>query len=605
MADARIQIVMDGVDKTQAMFRGVSGRINNVSDSLRKMRGPALAITGLMGVLGGFAVKSASSLTEAINKAELAFRDAIGPIKEFAETSAKSIGISKRDALDYTAVLGTIINASGLTREASAKMAIQFTKLAADLASVNDIPIADALRALRSGLVGEVEPLRRFGILLSASALEAKALELGLIAVGEQMDESAKVQARAALIFEKTVDQQGDAVNTATSFANAMKRLKSQFTDVSAELGMVLLPHLEKMLDFLNEGISVFTRLTDKAKTMIFAIGGIALGLGALVLVLPFVLGAMTALISVFTFAATAFGVLVGVILSPIGLIVLAIGALALAWHQNWFGMRKIVSEVLKVVDKIFTRFINASIDGINLLIKGWNSFSKMTGWKDIIDEIEHIESGFELVGEAVGKFKEVGVDTFETLLEQLDAMLFKTGLEIEGLGDWSDALENLRFEQEKLNKEMEKTNEILKPDAHIADMLVMLQNKITGFLAGGGTEAQIAPLRAQMRRMAEQSGMTGIMGILGSPFLNAEQAIGLGGQSLQSGGIVPGPIGRAIPIMAHGGEEVIPAERVGGGNTIIINAMSLGADPLERRRVVEEIAAEFGLLLAEEQRTR
>ena len=73
----------------------------------------------------------------------------------------------------------------------------------------------------------------------------------------------------------------------------------------------------------------------------------------------------------------------------------------------------------------------------------------------------------------------------------------------------------------------------------------------------------------------------------------------------MQSGGIVPGPIGRATPIIAHGGEEIIPAERVGGGNTIVVNAMSLGADPLERRRVVEEIAAEIGLLLAEEQRTR
>ena len=566
MADARIQIVMDGVDKTQAMFRGVSGRINNVSDSLRKMRGPALVITGLMGVLGGASVKSASSLTEAINKAELAFRDAIGPIKEFAETSAKSIGISKRDALDYTAVLGTIINASGLTREASAKMAIQFTKLAADLASVNDIPIADALRALRSGLVGEVEPLRRFGILLSASALEAKALELGLIAVGEQMDESAKVQARAALIFEATADQQGDAVNTATSFANAMKRLKSQFTDVSAELGMVLLPHLEKMLDFLNEGISVFTRLTDKAKTMIFAIGGIALGLGALVLVLPFVLGAMTALISVFTFAATAFGVLVGAVLSPIGLIVLAIGALALAWQKDWFGMRKIVSDVLEVVDKIFTEFINNSIKGINLLIKGWNAIAKLTGIETIVDEIDGIKSAFELVGDAIEIVKGLAVDTFDKFKEELDAILFKTELEIKGLGDWSKELENVRFGVEKVNKELEKTNELIDPDketAKMVDVVVTLQNRIDKFLAAGGTEAQVAPLREQMRELAEKSGM------------------------------------------AHGGEEVIPAERVGGGNTIIVNAMSLGSDPLERRRVVEEIAAEFGLLLAEEQRTR
>ena len=42
---------------------------------------------------------------------------------------------------------------------------------------------------------------------------------------------------------------------------------------------------------------------------------------------------------------------------------------------------------------------------------------------------------------------------------------------------------------------------------------------------------------------------------------------------SFQFGGIVPGPINKPVPIMAHGGERIVPSrEPAGGGVTININ---------------------------------
>jgi hypothetical protein len=620
MAEAKIQIVMEGVDKTAGALNGISRRLDNVSNKLKAMRGPALAISGIMGALGVISVKSASDLGESINKAGLAFREAVGPVMKFAEGSAASIGIAQTEALDYTSVLGLIISKSGVTREESARLSIQMTKLAADIASVNNIPIADALLAIQSGLVGQAEPLRRYGVLLDEARVKTSALETGIIKEGEALTQGQKLQARINIIMEDTIDVQGDAINTAESFANATKRLVAQLRDLSAELGIILVPHLEEILKFMNDGIGVFSTLTDTAKILIFAVGGVSLALAGLILVLPFVISGITALAGV----VGGLIAILGFFISPITLIAVAVGALAVAWHQNWFGMRKIVSEVLKVMDRHFTKFINSSIDGINLLIKGWNKFSEMTGWKDTIDEIDQIESGFALVGEAIDTVKEVGLSAFDKIKEELDAILFKTDLEIKGLGDWSAELENLRFQQEKLNKEMEKTAEIIDPDketAKMVDVIANLQNRIDKFLMKGGTEAQVAPLRAQMKELAEKSGMAGLLSILSaganfSPlFLWGDKEKSMlqiikdldatDRPSMQSGGIVPGSFGKPTAIIAHGGEEVIPAERVGSGNTIIVNAMSLGGDPLERRRVVEEIAAELGLLLAEEQRTR
>ena len=60
--------------------------------------------------------------------------------------------------------------ADGPDRQDAAQMTVGMTKLATDLASFNNTSVQDAITALQSGLVGESEPFRRFGVQLSANA---------------------------------------------------------------------------------------------------------------------------------------------------------------------------------------------------------------------------------------------------------------------------------------------------------------------------------------------------------------------------------------------------------------------------------------------------
>jgi hypothetical protein len=54
-------------------------------------------------------------------------------------------------------------------------MSQKMVTLAADMASFNNADPAETLDALRAGLAGETEPLRRFGVSLSGDArLQAK-----------------------------------------------------------------------------------------------------------------------------------------------------------------------------------------------------------------------------------------------------------------------------------------------------------------------------------------------------------------------------------------------------------------------------------------------
>jgi hypothetical protein len=116
------------------------------------------------------------------------------------------------------------------------------TTRAADFASVFNIDVAEALQVFQSGLSGEAEPLKRFGINLLDTEVKAYALDAGLIAVGETMTEQQKVQARYGLLMESTAKTQGDFANTSDSLANSQRILQASFEDLQASVGSALLP---------------------------------------------------------------------------------------------------------------------------------------------------------------------------------------------------------------------------------------------------------------------------------------------------------------------------------------------------------------------------
>ena len=59
-------------------------------------------------------------------------------------------------------------------------MSLKLVELAADLASFNNTSPEDALLALRSGLSGETEPLKRYGIAINDARLKQEALNQGI-----------------------------------------------------------------------------------------------------------------------------------------------------------------------------------------------------------------------------------------------------------------------------------------------------------------------------------------------------------------------------------------------------------------------------------------
>jgi phage-related protein len=115
-----------------------------------------------------------------------------------------------------------------------------------------NLDVAQAAEIFQSGLAGETEPLKRFGIDLSAAAVQAYAMANGIGEGRKELTEAEKVQARYGLLMEQTAQTQGDFANTSEGLANGMRILRSSFADVQANIGTAFLPFMAMGVQALN-----------------------------------------------------------------------------------------------------------------------------------------------------------------------------------------------------------------------------------------------------------------------------------------------------------------------------------------------------------------
>lgn len=380
---------------------------------------------GTAAVLGKTLVSAASNLQESISKVGAVFGETRDEVINWSKTTSKNLGISQQAALEAAGTYGNLFQAFGLGADESKDMSIRLVELAADMASFNNVPVDDALLALRSGLSGETEPLKRFGVALNDVTLKEEALRLGLVTTTKGvLPQAIKTQAAYSLILKQTSLQQGDVERTSDGIAFKMKSVGAQFEDVKAKLGDALLPVFTRFVSFIQDRVlPTLTTFSDVlGKEGVGAafrfLGGEILGaignlgkLGTTIMFAIGLFGALRAATMAFTVATTiakianeAFGKSFAV--TPIGLIAAGIAAvitvLAVA-YVRFEKFRKIVNAVVNFVIGYFERMANTFVAVINFIIDIINKFSGVLGLLGIdIPKIGRIgEVAFGRIGAA------------------------------------------------------------------------------------------------------------------------------------------------------------------------------------------------------------
>ena len=234
------------------------------------------------------AISMGSDLQENTSKFNVVFKGVNAEAKAMSKTLVDSYGMSRLEATKTLAAFQDFLVPMGIARKEALDLSGSFTKLAVDIGSFNNAPTAQVLAAIKSGLAGQSEPLRQFGIDISETTLKQMALAQGIELVGNKLDR----QSRAQLIYQKitqdSTDALGDFGRTADQFANLGKILESRIENIYTSLGAFFIPALEEVRrkqvevtssidDFLNktENMEIINNIIAKTTARFQVLGDI------------------------------------------------------------------------------------------------------------------------------------------------------------------------------------------------------------------------------------------------------------------------------------------------------------------------------------------
>lgn len=277
---------------------------------------------------GAQSVEQASLVTESTNAVNQSF-DAINAaaIQKIGATSAESFGLSESafNSLAVqlsgfsTQIAGTGGDVAGVTEDLATRIA--------DFASIHNLELSDAATKFGSALAGETEAMRRFGIDVSAAAVEQFALANGIGDGSGALTEQEKVLARSGLLMQSTEQWAGDFAATSDDLANSTRIAKADFQDLQAELGSALLPVLGEVMGVVRGALipalaaltPVFVQVAEIIAQLLPPIAGLLQKLAPLVAkILPVLAKILGVIIELFITLAEPIIVLLDAVLTPL-----------------------------------------------------------------------------------------------------------------------------------------------------------------------------------------------------------------------------------------------------------------------------------------------
>lgn len=295
-----------------------AGGLNSASSRMDKFRrassAAAIGILGAATIMGTKAVQIASDTAESASKVTTLLGDFAAGANEFAATSARTYGIAKQEALAAVGNMAAVDRAMGTSKAEASKLAVEYTKLSADLGSFNNASSSEVQEALTASLSGEYEMLKKYGIVVNDTTLALEAQKIGMKKTGATWDSAQKRQLSYNIIMRSTKAAQGDFARTSGGLANQTKIATAQFTDLQGQLGAVLLPTVVKVMGWFVKVGKWMQENPQKAKILAIAVGSVA---GAVV-ALAVALKAYTFAQKIATMASAAFGAVNALIWSPI-----------------------------------------------------------------------------------------------------------------------------------------------------------------------------------------------------------------------------------------------------------------------------------------------
>lgn len=300
-------------------------KMKSVGDKMASFgKSMSMYVTAPILAAGAAATKLAMDAVESENLFEVSMGANAKAAREWSNQISDSLGLNEYAIRKNVATFNTMFESMKIGSQKSLEMSEGLTKLAYDMASFYNLGTEEAFQKLQSGISGEIEPLKRLGIVVSEASVKQYAYRNHIAQTGKELTENQKVMARYGLIMEATSKAQGDLARTAESPANKLRVLKESVTELAIKFGENLLPILEAVMKVVSPIINLFSKMNPTVLKTVTVIAMIAAAIGPVVALVGNIskaIGGVTSFIGTFnvqTLKTTA--IVIGVVAALIAL---------------------------------------------------------------------------------------------------------------------------------------------------------------------------------------------------------------------------------------------------------------------------------------------
>lgn len=192
--------------------------------------------------------EAASKAEETANLFNTTFSNIQTTANNTASALSSSLGIATSSAQQMIGLFGDLAMGYGQTQSAALAFANQAVKTGLDIISFKNLTgdTTELLQSMASGLAGNFENFRKWGIIVTQTEIKQRLAQKGLDKLTGSAYQYAKVQETLAIVQEKSKNATGDMEKTLNSTENITRRLgeanKELLESMGASVNEVLNP---------------------------------------------------------------------------------------------------------------------------------------------------------------------------------------------------------------------------------------------------------------------------------------------------------------------------------------------------------------------------
>lgn len=242
------------VNRSSALFGKLGGSMNNLF-SIGKMYLYARVLSST--------IESAMDMIETQNLFNVALGDMAVQAGKAVDNISSLTGLDQTNMKNAIGTYSLLARSMGFSSQQADTLSNSTYRLALDLSSLTNVPIAQVLGDLRSGLIGQSETVYKYGLDVTEAALKEEALAQGISKSVRNMSQGEKMALRYSVMLKQSSIVHGDFARTIEEPANQLRILRERFTTLSRSIGSIFIPLLSMILPYANAVLIVLIRISQ------------------------------------------------------------------------------------------------------------------------------------------------------------------------------------------------------------------------------------------------------------------------------------------------------------------------------------------------------